>query len=125
MAMVDADMISKAIWVHGTWRQKLRQAIDIGHSHLVVEQVAADRECEFGAWLHGLPADERDSEHWRLVHDLHAQFHVEAARVLALALNGKHAEAETAFHRGSEFRRRAAALTEALAHWKHALTTTR
>jgi hypothetical protein len=118
--MVDEDILSEAIWVHGTWRQKLRQAIDTGHSHLVADRVAVDRDCEFGAWLYALPPDERDPEHWRLVRDLHAQFHAEAARVLELALNGGKTEAEKAFNRGSEFRKRSAALVEALMHWKHA-----
>lgn len=117
--MVDADVISRAIWFHGTWRQKLRSAIDIGHSHLSAERVASDRDCEFGAWLYSLPPEERASEHWSLVQTRHAEFHAEAARVLALALNGGKAEAEKAFTRGSEFRRCAAALTEALMHWKH------
>jgi hypothetical protein len=50
--------------------------------------------------------------------DLHAEFHKEAARILAPALAGHKSEAEAAIALGSRFSKTSADLTLALAGWR-------
>ncbi len=113
-----ATEITKAIGVHGMWKQHLREAIDARQSAFKVEQVRADNQCEFGQWLYTLPAADKASARWQTVHDLHAQFHTEAARILALALNGHKQSAEQGLALGSEFAKISAKLTTAMMQWR-------
>ena len=85
-----AETVIKA---HIRWFQHLRKAVDTGESDMVPATVAMDTECEFGKWvqsdLRGLcSADLREE-----IERLHADFHVTAAAILRLALDGRQADA--------------------------------
>ena len=120
--MANAAEITKAVGVHGLWKQRLRQAIDTGKSEFTVERVYPDNGCDFGKWLHGLPAADKTSEDWKKVQQLHAQFHVEASRVLDLALKGHKPEAENALIGDSPFAKVSGDLTVAMMKWKESST---
>lgn len=90
---MDAREINKAMAAHGVWKVRLREAIESGQSEYQPQVVARDRECEFGKWLHSIPAGERPPEFWNKVQELHVCFHQEAGRILSLALSGEQEEA--------------------------------
>jgi hypothetical protein len=54
----------------------------------------------------------------RAVRELHARFHLEAARVLELALAGKRGEATAAMALGSPFATVSSKLTAAMTAWR-------
>ncbi len=113
------EEINKAVAAHGMWKARLRQAIDAGKSDFSAAGVSVDNQCDFGKWLYSLPADDHQSPHWQKVHDLHAKFHKEAARVLALALGGKKSEADAGLATGSQFAKISLELTGAMIAWKN------
>jgi methyl-accepting chemotaxis protein len=117
----DAEHIDKAIAAHGTWKIRLKDAIHTGKSELTVDKAAADCECAFGKWFSEEPSEIRESNTGRTVHDLHAQFHLAAAKVLSLALAGHKEEAEAEMERGSDFASISAKLITVLMEWKRTL----
>jgi methyl-accepting chemotaxis protein len=119
--MACVEEISKAIGAHGMWKQRLRSAIDTGKSDFATERVRPDNLCDFGKWLHGLPATDKSALDWKTVQNLHARFHLEAARVLDLALKGKKTEADRLMTADSEFGRISQSLTTAMMKWKSSL----
>jgi hypothetical protein len=112
------DDIDKALNGHGAWRQRLITVIATGNSDVQVAQIQVDNACNFGKWFYGLPADVRAQEICKKVQKLHADFHVEAAKVLGLGLAGKKAEAEKAMAFGGPFMDISGKLTLALNQWK-------
>ncbi|HUO75254.1 MAG TPA: methyl-accepting chemotaxis protein [Solirubrobacteraceae bacterium] len=90
-----ADVFRAAREAHEAWRGRLREAISTGTSAVSVEDAGKDDMCGFGKWIHG-PGMLRDRapERWQLLHDLHEQFHRNAAEVLALATSGRKADAQ-------------------------------
>lgn len=56
--------------------------------------MATDNACEFGKWLYGeFPASLRGTPAFEAIRAAHAQFHVTAARILQLAIDGQKGEA--------------------------------
>ncbi len=88
--------LSKAAGAHGLWKARLRDAAQTGHSDVSVADASSDVKCEFGRWLNGntVPAGFRNTPVYGEIHDLHAQFHQEAGKILGLALAGKRTDAE-------------------------------
>jgi methyl-accepting chemotaxis protein len=99
-----AEILRAALEAHEAWNAKLREAIETGSSAVSVEAAGRDDQCTFGKWLHE-PSDLRiaQPDRWQDLHDLHERFHGEAARVLALALDGRSVDAERAL-RAEDFR---------------------
>ena len=118
--MAHAKEIAKAIGTHGMWKQQLKQAVETGKSELRVETVRSGNECEFGRWLQSLPAGIQQSEHWKKVQKSHAEFHIEAARVLGLALSGRKGDAEKALDSNGRFSDLSSNLTKAMMSWNDA-----
>ena len=96
------DQISAAITSHVSWKNRLKSAIDTGKSEWPPDFVAPCNNCEFGKWLDAMPATQQ-TEHYRFIHDIHAQFHQEAAEVLGLALKGERDAAERRIGPGSRY----------------------
>jgi chemoreceptor zinc-binding protein len=114
-----AEQITRAIAVHGQWRARLTKAIAAGASEFDVATVRRDDKCEFGSWLHhSIKSSARASARYARVRDLHAQFHLEAARVLALAVSGHKSEADYAMGPGGAFSKISAELTSEMASWQ-------
>ena len=112
------EQLDKGIAAHGMWKARLRTAIDTGKSDFTVEKVKVDNGCDFGKWLYALGPTEKGSPNFAKVKDMHAQFHTEAARILALALAGNKAEAEKGIAMGSKFADLSSKVTGAMMEWK-------
>jgi hypothetical protein len=119
---MESENITKAISAHGQWKERLANAIASGTSDFDPEVVKLPDRCEFGKWLYGsdISPDAKGSDYYRKALDLHAQFHVEAATVLSLALQGDQAQAKTLMAPGSKFDSLSTTLTELLNEWKAA-----
>jgi methyl-accepting chemotaxis protein len=114
--------LQAAISAHSAWKSRLRSAIVNRKLDVPVATIKADNQCEFGKWLHGqgVPAAEKQTERYRSVKQLHAQFHEEAAKVAQFAIAGQKDAAESALGISGEFGRVSAALVSALSDWKAA-----
>jgi hypothetical protein len=114
-----AQQITRAIGVHGQWNARLTKAIAAGASDFEVATVRRDDKCEFGSWLHhSIKSQARASARYARVRDLHAQFHLEAARVLALAVSGHKSEAGHAMAPGGAFSKISGELTSEMMSWQ-------
>ncbi len=112
------EQINAGLAAHRKWKERLKQAIANGTSEFNPAVVKTDNQCEFGKWLHHqIAAEDQQSAHYQTVKQLHARFHLEAAQVLDLALQGRQQEAETAIRIGSRFSESAANLTSAMLAW--------
>ena len=117
--MVMEEAIERALLTHGAWKRRLATVIENDGEGLSVEEVSSDSQCEFGKWLcievsvgeQRLPIFERARK-------LHAEFHLEAGRVLALAQSKRRSEAMEAIEPTSEFVRISGALTLVLEQWR-------
>ncbi len=86
---------------HVQWFQHLRRAVETGESGMAVSVVAADSECEFGKWVHSeLPGSCPELLREEITR-IHAEFHQMAAAILALAREGRQADARTRLGGGS------------------------
>jgi hypothetical protein len=87
--------IEQAISVHKMWKDKLEQAIETGKCDCTPDSVKVDNGCSFGKWLYERvdPID-KESVKYKLMLDIHAQFHQQAGKILALTLARKKEEAE-------------------------------
>ena len=69
------------------------------HQPTPVEVAGQDDRCAFGKWLHGPdPFRDREPERWQTLHDLHEQFHRNAAKILELATSGQTKQATDRMH---------------------------
>jgi hypothetical protein len=116
--MMELHPIDRAIAAHARWKSHLRQAIETGKSEWTPERVRPDNLCEFGRWLLERSPTEKAAEQFRTVRDLHARFHLEASRVLELALTGHREQATAAMAIGSPFATVSSKLTTTLTAWK-------
>lgn len=84
------NQINSAIGAHGSWKIKLRTAVNKGKSDHTVDDVRCDDKCAFGKWLHGTEIDgpTRNSAPFNVIKRLHAEFHICAADVLKMATSG-------------------------------------
>jgi len=111
--------ITEAISMHGRWKIKLRSAITYGHDEMPIDVVKADNQCEFGKWLYGpaISAQDKSSENYKKVKELHARFHMLSAGLMSDALCGKQAEVLGRMSFGSEYYSVSAELVSALMKW--------
>jgi methyl-accepting chemotaxis protein len=103
------------------WKNRLNEAIDTGRSEFTPERVAPENLCDFGKWLHSLPAGDRVSEHASKVQRLHAAFHKEAAAVLRHCLGGQKQNAQKSMAAGGAYAQASADLTLAMTDWIQSL----
>ena len=95
-----ADVLRSALDAHEAWSARLTAAIRTGQCEISVAQAGRDDACAFGKWIHG-SADAfkaAQPQRWQSLHDLHEQFHVQAAGVLELAVGGNGAKADELLH---------------------------
>jgi hypothetical protein len=117
------QQITGAIAAHSHWKSRLRNAIASGVSDFTVETVRQDNKCDFGTWLHGsITAKDRSGPHYATVKGLHAKFHLEAARILGMALGGQKSEASAAMEPGGEFMSLSSQLTAEMVRWRDETT---
>jgi hypothetical protein len=114
-----SEAVTAAISAHVAWKTHLSAAICSGESGSQVGDAARDDLCAFGRWLMG-DASLRVAALYPEVLALHARFHLEADRVLAIALQGRAEEAGAAMERGSAFDEASSALVRTLTAWRAA-----
>ena len=116
------DEIDKAISAHGTWKQKLRRAVDTGECESTPEKVKMDNNCAFGKWLHErIDPSVKSSPYYSEVVSLHAQFHKEAGAILELALEGDKEQAKKLLSITGNFAKCSGALTRKMQEWQGSL----
>lgn len=118
--MIKVEMIQKAIAAHARWKARLRSAVDTGKFDVTVAIVKTDDQCEFGKWLYGpdFSAAERQTQNFRAAKDLHAKFHLEAAKVVEWATSGHKDMAEEAMGLQGSYTKASSALTRELVEWR-------
>ena len=109
--------ISKGIGAHGMWKQRIVKAIKTGESEWEPKNVELDNLCQFGKWLDSCSIQEKSSQHFVEIKELHSKFHKVAAGILEMALSGKKAEAESAIGLQSEYVSISAELTKHMRAW--------
>jgi hypothetical protein len=112
--------VSGAISAHGDWKRRLRDAIARGWYDLGSDETSRDDLCEFGRWLHSLPAETRADARFEEVVELHARFHHAAAVVVQYLEVGRIEDAREAMESGSEFAESSEALLYLLETWRAA-----
>jgi hypothetical protein len=119
MAGVDLNMLKTAVTAHSSWSSRLGTAIGTGKLDIPVATVRSDNQCQFGKWLYGvqLSNTEKQTENYRGVKQLHAQFYESASKVAQFALSGQKQAAENAINASSDYARISAALTASLNNW--------
>ena len=116
--MSTKDEINQAITAHGQWKQTLRSAISTGECVSTPEKVKMDNNCSFGKWLHErIDPDAKNTPNYPEIVDLHAQFHIEASKILTFALNGDQDQANELMKLTGEFSRLSAELTRKMKAW--------
>lgn len=122
--MIIVEMIQKAIAAHAGWKARLRSAVDTGKFDVSVAVIKADNQCEFGKWLYGpdFTGAEKQTQNYRAAKDLHAKFHLEAAKVVELATSGHKDEADAAMALGGSYTKASSALTQELVQWRLSLS---
>lgn len=96
--------IEAAVASHREWLARLRDAIQNGGSQYQPASVRKEDQCALGTWLEReFPSGLRDSPVYEDLRRTHAQFHVQAASIMTLALAGRRAEAEKMMAPRGEF----------------------
>lgn len=123
LAVIKLGALDKAIAAHASWKARLRSAAGNGKFDGLTTVVNSDDHCELGKWLYSpdLSLGDKQTEHYRAVQRLHAKFHLEAAKVVALALSGQKDAAAEAIEPGGQYAKVSAALTDAMLKWRDSL----
>lgn len=118
--MISLEVLDKAIAAHAAWKARLRAAASSGKFDGMASVVKVDNQCDLGKWLYSasLSAADKQTEHYRMVKRLHAEFHQEAAKVVELAVSGQKEAAEKAIGMGGPYAKISSALTDALVKWR-------
>ncbi|HHI71599.1 MAG TPA: hypothetical protein ENJ91_11390 [Rhodobacteraceae bacterium] len=112
------NQINNAIGAHGSWKIKLRTAINKGKSEHTVDEIRCDDKCAFGKWLYGpdIDAQTRAGAPYNVIKRLHAEFHQCAANVLHKATSGDMKGASEVLE--GEFTAKSEKLVRGLRKWK-------
>ena len=103
---MEAEKIDAALKAHSEWFIRLRMAVEQGTSTFDPGIVATDNHCEFGKWLYGdFPQEWKGLPLFTEIKGIHKQFHIEAARILRLAIGGKKEEALASLGVGTPVRK--------------------
>ncbi len=119
---MEKENIDKAIAAHAEWKDRLSNAIESGQSDFDPAVVKLPDKCAFGKWLYGdtISGEAKTSTYYNTAVDLHAKFHVEAGKVLELALQGEKGQAKELMGPESEFAKLSSTLTDTLNEWEAA-----
>jgi hypothetical protein len=113
------EQIDQAIGAHGMWKARLRVAVESGKSEFDPAVVKTDNKCDFGKWLHvTIAPGHKSSSHYAAIKQLHAEFHLEAGRILQLAVSGQKEAAKKDLEGAGKFSTISASLTKQMMEWK-------
>lgn len=119
--MIKKDALDAALAAHAQWKSRLLDAIKTGESEFKVENVKKDNACLFGQWLYKLTPEEMESEDFKKVKALHAEFHQAASEILNMALTGNKEDAIKKLEPGGGYGSISGKLILALNNWKDKL----
>jgi len=121
--MINADVLRKAIVAHSGWKTRLQAALNTGKCDVASATAKADNQCDFGKWLYGpdISAVDKQTEFYRTVKQLHAQFHQEAAKVIDWTTSGNKKAAEQSMALGGSYLKASSQLVEAITKWRDSL----
>ena len=104
-----------AVAAHEAWKMRLRSAMRNGNG-LDADVIGRDDCCELGRWLrHAAPHRLRASVAFAECMQVHAGFHLEAARIAVAVNEGRHADADAMLAPGSSYAHASDAVVAALA----------
>ena len=110
--------VSKALAAHRKWRDHLEKALENGSGEFKPSVVRQDNKCEFGKWLHNeTPAELLQTDEFQQIKQWHASFHMEAAHILELALQGQKQEVRRLLGSQGNFAKMSEALVGGLIEW--------
>jgi hypothetical protein len=112
------ERIDAALASHEFRKGWLASVIESGSSEWGPQTVKADNHCDLGRWLYACPPEEKAMPHYDVVKHLHAQFHIEAGRILDIALRGDRDNAIAEMAEGRRYAEISAALIAELLNWK-------
>jgi hypothetical protein len=116
---IDQRQIDDAIGAHHQWKARLKNVIATGQLDVPLERIALAGRCALGQWLQeGAPDGAPSATHCRDVLDLHVDFHRVAAKVAALALEGRKSDAQAMLAPTGEFTLISNRLAHAMAAWR-------
>jgi hypothetical protein len=113
--------ITQAIAAHGAWKFRLAAAVASGSHDQDLTVVAKDDRCTFGAWLRDTAAEPGQEELHRASKALHADFHRQAASVLAKVDSKNLDSARGDIAIGGDFFEASRQLTETMIGWKRSI----
>jgi len=117
------ENIDTAIASHEAWKARLLGVIEAGTSEWGPQTVKADNLCDFGGWLYACSPQRKASPHYDVIKRIHAQFHIEAGRILDIALRGDRNNAIAELAEGRHYAEISASLIDELLNWKRELRT--
>ncbi len=96
------EELARAFGSHTLWKTRIERAAESGRSEFLPDDVRKENLCTFGKWLNdaALPENVRQSDHYRRVKALHAEFHVAAGNAIDQALAGQAQAARTDLREG-------------------------
>jgi len=116
------EILNKAIASHFTWKVRLKNMIDLGESNLSIQDIRDDSLCEFGKCLNSLSKEYAENEYYQNIKNLHTEFHINAAKIVLIALSGHKERANELFlSRDSDFVKNSTLLTLELSEWRDSL----
>jgi hypothetical protein len=97
--------LSKAKDAHAARKDRLSAVIDSGTGDFDPDIVKLPDRYEFGKWLYGdsITEELRSTGLYKTAEDLHAKFHVQASKILVLALEGDQDAARGLMTAGCEY----------------------
>lgn len=117
---IQALDVEAALFAHGDWKRRLRDAVSLGFSERDSDDVGRDDLCELGCWLHSLRSEHGGDPLCEDLIELHARFHQAAAAVVRLIEAGRTEEARAAMDSESEFALTSEELVGLLESWREA-----
>jgi methyl-accepting chemotaxis protein len=112
------ERIDAALVSHELWKARLLSVIETGSSEWSPQTVKLDNQCDFGKWLYGCAPEEKAMPRYNAIKHLHAQFHIEAGRILDIALRGNMDNAIAEMADGRRYAEFSASLMDELLKWK-------
>ncbi|MDD5731246.1 MAG: CZB domain-containing protein [Candidatus Omnitrophica bacterium] len=94
-----------AIKAHVEWKSKLRAYLAKRDGSLKPEQIAQDKICPLGQWIHSEGKKYSAIPEYTSLKEAHLQFHQHTAQIVAMVNSGDIQQAETMLSAGSEFMR--------------------
>lgn len=106
--------IDEVIKAHVAWKTKLSRYLACPDRSINAADIATDRKCELGRWLHGEGSQFASLPEFAALKQDHAKFHAAAAAIVTKADRGEPVVQDLALGADSEFVKASRAVSNAL-----------